>query len=83
MSGPRFSISVRIHLTDDNRAVIHFGSQSRPILAGALGVESDSDGREVVYLDRKIHRLGVNYEGWALTGAISTIATRARTANAA
>jgi hypothetical protein len=69
-------VAVELSLTEDGRAVIRFNSGSRPIVAGVLGREV-VEGVERIYLDRRIHRPWVEYRGWQLSGAISTIASRA------
>lgn len=62
----------------ENTAVIRRAGQSHPVLAGILGVKKQRDGEiKTVWLDRLVHRIGeTDFEGWRVSGAVSTILTR-------
>lgn len=58
-------------------------NQSRLVTANILGRETTS-GREHVYLDRVVHRVHESeFEGWTVSGAVSTILVRTLPARAA
>lgn len=63
----------------ENTAVIRRAGQSSPVLAGILGVKKQRDGTtKTVWLDRIVHRVGeTDFDGWGVSGAVSTILTRA------
>lgn len=57
-------------------ATIKLGNRSNPIVVSCLGVERSHDGEITkVYINAKIHRdsKSVNYEGWEMSGAVSTV----------
>ena len=73
------TVSVSITLSEDEKtATIRMGSRQSPIVTGCLGVERDGKGNiKKAYLNSLVHRggKGIRYEGYSLSGAISTIAT--------
>jgi len=51
--------------------------RSTLIVANVLGSEQDANGQPcTLWLDRIVHRAGVDHDGWTATGAISTILQR-------
>ncbi len=65
--------------TDPNVATIRKSTSSTALVVDLLGVETDNQDRpKRLYLRSKIHGKceEVNYVGWELSGAISTILTR-------
>lgn len=72
------SVSVALNETRDI-ATIKTGTRSNPIVVNCLGVDTNEQGQLIkVYVNAKLHRDGksVIYEGWAMSGAVSTILTR-------
>lgn len=65
--------------------VIKRSGQSQPILAGILGMDLDGAGQpETVWLDRIVHRLSEDsFEGWHVSGAVTTVLRRQAPAKAA
>jgi hypothetical protein len=47
------------------------------IVANVLGTANDDQGQPAtVWLDRLVHRPGMEFDGWDATGAISTVLHR-------
>ena len=64
---------------DEKTATIKMSNRRSPIVTGCLAVERDNNGHIIkAYLDSLIHfdSKSTEYEGFALSGAISTIVTR-------
>ena len=76
---PKTNISISIALSKDEKtATVRMGSRRQPIVTGCLGVDRNAQGGlEKVYLDSLIHMSSkhVNYDGFKLNGAISTVLT--------
>jgi hypothetical protein len=67
---------VRVSL-GDGAATFRQKGQSDVIVANVLGTENDDQGQPAtVWLDRLVHRPGMEFEGWETTGAISTVLHR-------
>jgi hypothetical protein len=67
---------VRVSLSD-GFATFRQKGRSDVIVANVLGTKSDGDGQPVrLWLDRLVHRPGLEFDGWKATGAISTVLTR-------
>lgn len=63
----------------DGLVVVRRKGVSHVTCAQVLGSELTPDGRERLYLDRLVHRpFEEHFEGWEVSGAISTILTRGR-----
>lgn len=74
-------IKIDIGLSEDaGTATVRLGGRSEPIVCNVLGLDRDNQGNPYrIYMNALIHRTtskGVEYVGWELSGAISTIATR-------
>lgn len=69
--------SVEVTLSEST-AVIRRSGQSTPVIAGILGVEKNAAGVvKTVWLDRLVHGIGEDrFDGWAVSGAVSTILRR-------
>lgn len=78
MSGK--AVKVEVVFGDDPYIVtVHISHRSAPIVAGLLGVDRDESGLiSKVFLRQLIHSETDErqYEGWSMSGAISTILTR-------
>jgi hypothetical protein len=67
---------VRVSL-GDGAATFKQKGQSDVIVANVLGMANDDQGQPVtVWLDRLVHRPGMEFDGWDATGAISTVLRR-------
>lgn len=78
------STTTTVHVAlnaENDLATIRITGRSNPITAPVLGCDRDNQGEiERVYLASRIHpRHKDKYEGWAMSGAISTILTRIHT----
>lgn len=71
------SVDVELKLHEDGQsATVTLSGQSRPIVAPVLAVERDNGGEVArVYLRSKFHSENVNYRGWDVHGAITSILT--------
>lgn len=76
----KYTTRVSVALNDDRTlATVRIGTNSTPIVTPCLGVECNDEGAvTTVYVNAKIHRCSksVEYEGWAMSGAVSTILTK-------
>ena len=60
----------------DTDAVVRSSNRSTPTVAMVLGRETRA-GTEIVWLDRRVHAEGEIFsDGWAVSGAISSIFSR-------
>ena len=61
----------------ESTATLKSDGRSSVVVANVLGTELDSEGRPCkVWLDRLVHRYGMEFSGWEASGAISTVLTR-------
>jgi hypothetical protein len=73
--------TIRVHVNLDlagTLATVHISGRSNPIVATVLGVERNHTGEaQRIYLNALIHRSDFDsYEGWDISGAVSSILTR-------
>lgn len=67
---------VRVSLSE-GCATLRQKGQSDVIVAKVLGTNNDGGGQpETIWLDRLVHRAGVEFDGWQATGAVSTVLHR-------
>lgn len=77
MNTARVEVSVALDI-EQTVATVRFG-RKRPIVAGVLGTECNSEGKLLkIWLDRDIHRAVRNkdFVFWKPYGAVSTILER-------
>lgn len=70
--------TTHVSITIGNEAVTlrRSGSSTR-IVANILGSEKDAKGEATrIWLDRRVHRPGEEFDGWQASGAVVTILER-------
>lgn len=67
-----------VHVTlGESTATFKSEGRSAVVVANVLGTHGDSEGKPCkVWLDRIVHRPGMEFAGWEASGAISTVLTR-------
>lgn len=63
--------TVIIEIQDERAYIEHSDGQAQ--YAQILGRATGADGRERVWLDRRVHRGDESADHWQITGAVSTV----------
>ena len=70
-------ISTCVVSVGEQSVIIADSVRSQRYVGNVLGVETTSDGRQQIYLDRLLHDTSMVFDGWEASGAISTVLTQA------